>query len=201
MAYTGYLNSVYLDAPAYVMLLVTTALAVAVSLEHRSRWWAVAYLVAASALVFTKSQHAILGFGFALLAVVLARRPAPPIFRREWALIAVLLAGSSATMLALTPAHYRIYALYNVVFSRLTLHDEKPWEVLDALGGGDQYMKYVDTHAYVPGVPVDEPKWAKEFLSRISFSKTDLVLPGESGHRVQGTESRFDLCSAGASSD
>jgi hypothetical protein len=171
IAYTGYLNSVYLDAPAYLMLLLTTAVAALVSFQHRSHWRALAYAMAATALVFSKSQHAILGLGFAVLAVVLACRPAKRIFRIEWALIAVLLTGSTLTMLSLTPAHYRVYALYNVVFSRLALHDEKPWEVLDALGLDDRYMKYVDTHAYVPGVPVDKPEWVSQFLSKVSFGK------------------------------
>jgi hypothetical protein len=171
IAYTGYLNSVYLDAPAYLMLLLTTAVAAVVSFNHRSHWRAFAYLLVAVGLVFSKSQHAILGLGFAALALVLACRPAQRIFRIEWVTIAVLLTGSTLTMLSLTPDHYRVYALYNVVFSRLALHDEKPWEVLDALGLDDRYMKYVDTHAYVPGVPVDKPEWVAEFLKRVSFGK------------------------------
>jgi hypothetical protein len=171
VAYTCYLNSVYLDAPAFVFLVATAAAGVAACLNHRSQWIAFAYLLFAAGLVFCKSQHAVLGVAFAAVAVVLACRPARWLIRIEWALIAVLLAGSAVTMLTLTPPHYRLFALFNVIFSRLAMHSDKPWEVLEDLGLGDQDLKYVESHAYVPGAPVYDEKWAENFLQRTSFAK------------------------------
>ena len=171
VAYTCYLNSVYLDAPAYLFLLITTAVAVAASLDHRSHRIAAAFLVFATALVFSKSQHAVLGFFFAALAVVLAFRPAKRIFRMEWIGIAVLLSVSAGTMLSLTPPHYKLYALYNVIFSRLAPHSQMPWDVLQQVGLGDDDMKLVGSHAYIPGAPVYNDEWSEDFLRRTSFGK------------------------------
>ncbi len=171
VAYTCYLNSVYLDAPAFVLLLATTGAALAACLNQRSQWVIAAYLVFGAALVFAKSQHAVLGFAFAVVAVVLACRQAKRLIRVEWACIAALLAASAGTMLSLTPEHYRLFALYNVIFSRLTPHAVMPWDVLQQLGLGDQEMQYVDTHAYIPNAPVYNDKWAADFLRRATFSK------------------------------
>ena len=131
-----------------------------------------AYLMCGVALVFAKSQHAILGLAFAAVAVVLACRPARRMRphgmgRRSrccWR-------GRLFTMLSLTPPHYKLFALYNVIFSRLAPHSEQPWEVLREVGLGDQDLKYVDSHAYIPSAPVYNDKWSKEFLQRTSFGK------------------------------
>jgi len=171
IAYTCYLNSVYLDAPAYLFLLVTTGVAVAASINHRSQKVLGAYLLFGLALVFSKSQHAVLGFIFAALAVVFALRSAKRIVRIEWAAIAVLLCVTAATMLSRTPAHYRLFALYNVIFSRLAPHNDMPWDVLQELGLGDQELKYVDSHAYIPGAPVYDDRWSDDFLRRTNFRK------------------------------
>ena len=171
VAYTCYLNSVYLDAPAFVLLLATTALAAAACLDHGSRWVSGGYAVFGLALVFSKSQHAILGLVFAGLALILAIRPARRIIRIEWALVAALLAGSTVIMLSITPANYRLFALYNVIFGRLAPHSDAPWDVLKEVGLGEQDLKYLDTHAYVPGAPVYDKAWSEEFLHRTSFGK------------------------------
>ncbi len=171
VAYTCYLNSVYLDAPSFVLLLATAAFAAAASLNHGSRWISAGYAVCGVALVFTKSQHAILGLIFAALALVLAFRPARRAIRIEWAVIAALLAGSTATMLSLTPPHYRLFALYNVIFGRLAPHSDAPWDVLKEVGLGDDDLKYLSTHAYVPNAPVYNEAWSADFLRRTSFGK------------------------------
>ncbi len=171
IAYTCYLNSVYLDAPVFVLLLATTACAVAASFNHGSRWVSAGYLVFGVAMVFAKSQHAILGIIFAGLALVFAIRPGKRSIRVEWAVIAALLAGSTATMLSVTPSHYRLFALYNVIFGRLAPHSDAPWDVLKEVGLGDDDLKYLSTHAYVPSAPVYNDAWSADFLRRTSFGK------------------------------
>ena len=171
VAYTCYLNSVYLDAPAFVFLVATTAMAAAAFLDHRSRWVSAGYAVCGAALAFSKSQHAILGLVFAALAVVLSFRPARRTIRIEWAAVAALLAGSAMAMFSLTTPKYRIVPLYNVIFSRLVPHSDAPWDVLKELGLGDEDLKYMDSHAYVPGAPLYDPAWSENFLRRTSFGR------------------------------
>jgi hypothetical protein len=171
VAYTCYLNSVYLDAPAYLLLLCATVVAIAACLNHLSIWIARAYLVFAAALIFAKAQHAVLGFAFAAVAVVLAFRPATRWVRVRWAGIAALLVAATLTMLSLTPPYYRVFAIYDQIFARLAIHDPEPWQVLRDLGLGEDEMKLVNTNAQTPGVPVYDEKWRKEFLERTSFAK------------------------------
>lgn len=171
VAYVCYLNSVYLDAPSLVFLLATTAFAAAACLHTSSRWAAAGYAVCGAALVFSKSQHAILGLVFAALALVLAWRPEKRGVRIEWAVIAALLVASTVTMFSVTPNKYRLFPLYSVIFGRLAPHSDAPWDVLKELGLGEEDMQYLNTHAYVPGVPVYNDAWAANFLRRTSFGK------------------------------
>ena len=194
VAYTCYLNSVYLDAPAYVLLLALAAAAAAASLNHLSKRAMAAYVIFGVALVFTKSQHAVLGILFAVLALILALRPARRLFRIAWISIALILTGSTLFMLSQTPSHYKLFALYNVIFSRLTPHSQTPWQVLHELGLGDDELKLVTSHAYRPEAPVYDDKWAANFLERTSFSK--LVLYYLNNPEAAFNEMNRDLHSA-----
>ena len=74
-------------------------------------------------------------------------------------------------MLSVTPSRYQVYALYNVIFGRLALHSSAPWDVVTGVGLGERDLKYLGSHSYVPGAPVDDPVWSKDFLRRTSFGK------------------------------
>jgi hypothetical protein len=171
VAYTGYLNSVYLDAPSLVWLVATSAIAVAACLEHRSWGLSAGFLLCGTALVFAKSQHALLGLVFSGIALVLTLRRARFGVRLRWGAIAILLAASTLTMLAVTPTHYRLFALYNVIFTRLTPHSLEPWLVVNEVGLNDDDLKYLNTNAYTPGAPVGDAVWSEQFLRRTSFGK------------------------------
>jgi hypothetical protein len=171
VAYTCYLNSVYLDAPAYLLLLCTTSVAVAACLNHHSRLAALGFLLFGLSLIFSKTQHAILGVEFAALALWLAFREAKRQIRVRWAVIAVLLTASTVTTLSMTPPRYRLFAMYDVIFSRIAPHDVAPWEVLEDVGLSDLDLKYIDTNAETPGAPVYDEQWANAFLHRTSFGK------------------------------
>jgi energy-converting hydrogenase Eha subunit E len=171
VAYICYLNSVYLDAPALVLLLATAAFAAAACLNPTSRWIAAGYVICGVALVFVKSQHAILGLVFAALAVVLAFRPVKRAVRIGWAVVAITLVVSTIVMFSVTPRQYRLFPLYSVIFGRLAPHSDAPWDVLKEVGLGEDDLKYLNTHAYVPGAPVYNDAWATDFLRRTSYGK------------------------------
>jgi hypothetical protein len=171
VAYVGYLNSVYLDAPSFVWLVATSAIVVAACLDHRSWGLSAGFLVCGTALVFAKSQHALLGLMFSGIAIFLTFRRAKRGIRLRWGAIAILLAASTITMLWMTPTHYRLFALYNVIFTRLAPHALEPWSVLSEVGLNDDDLKYLDTNAYTPGAPVYDEGWSKQFLQRTSFGQ------------------------------
>jgi hypothetical protein len=169
VAYTCYLNSAYMDAPAYTMLILASGIAAVACFRHESWVVSLAYLVAAVALVFSKSQHAILGVIFAGLAAWLAWRPATRWLRIRWAGIAVLLVASVVTMLEVTPSSYQLFAIYNTVFARLAPHSSNPLEFLQEIGLGAEDLPYVNTHAYMPQAPLYTALWAENLLRRTSF--------------------------------
>jgi hypothetical protein len=171
VAYTGYLNSVYMDAPAMVFLIAATAIAAVACFHHQPRVVSMGYLLLAGALVFSKSQHSLLGLAFGAVAVVFALRPAPRIVRIEWTLVAALLAGSAAAMLALTPPSFKINPLFDVIFSRLMPHSDAPWDVLKEVGLNEDDLQYLGSHSYLPNSPVNNAKYAASFLRRTSFTK------------------------------
>jgi hypothetical protein len=171
VAYTGYLNSVYMDAPAMVLLVAATAIAAIACYTHHSRIISGGYLILGVALVFSKSQHALLGLAFAGVAVAFACRPAERMVRVEWTLVAMLLTGSSFWMLMLTPGSFKINPLFDVIFSRLMPHSDAPWDVIKEVGLSEDDLKYLGSHSYLPTSPVNDPKYVESFLQRTSFTK------------------------------
>ena len=173
VAYTCYLNSVYLDAPAMVLFLATTAFAAAASVNPASRWLAAGFLFCGVALTFVKSQHAILALIFAALAITLALRSAKRM-RLIWNGVAGVLVIAMLTMFAVTPRQYRLFPLYSVIFARLAPHSDAPWDVLRQVGLPDDDMKYFNTHAYTPGAGVYDESWSNQFLRQTGYGKLAL---------------------------
>jgi len=174
VAYTCYLNSAYMDAPAFALLIVAAGVAVMACFNHRTWLVTLAFLIAGVALIFAKSQHAVLGFFFAALAVVFVFRQATRWIRIRWAAVAVLLLGSMVSMLAVTPSSYSLFAIYSVIFARLGPHAEAPLAMLQELGLGEEDLQYLNTNSYTPTAPIYTALWAENFLRRTSFG--DLIL-------------------------
>ena len=142
--------------------------------NHRTWLVTLAFLIAGVALIFAKSQHAVLGFFFAALAVVFVFRQATRWIRIRWAAVAVLLLGSMVSMLAVTPSSYSLFAIYSVIFARLGPHAEAPLAMLQELGLGEEDLQYLNTNSYTPTAPIYTALWAENFLRRTSFG--DLIL-------------------------
>jgi hypothetical protein len=163
-----------MDAPAMALLIVAAAVAAMACFNHQSWLVTIAYLIAGVALIFAKSQHAVLGLFFAAVALVFAWRSTTRQRRIGWVAVAVLLIGCMVTMLAITPSSYSLFAIYSVIFARLGPHSDAPLAMLQELGLGADDMQYMNTNSYTPGAPLYTALWAEDFLRRTSFS--DLIL-------------------------
>lgn len=172
IAYTGYLNSAYMDAPAMVLLIATTAIAIAACVQPERRLVIAGYLVLGIALACAKSQHAVLGLFFAAIAVLLALRPLERRVRTAWVLVAVLLAGSTVTMYAMIPPTYHLYEpLFSVIFSRLAIRASDPGALLKELGLSEEDLRYVGSNAYTPHGALSNDLWREDFVRRTSLGK------------------------------
>src|SRR5262249_42183058 len=147
IAYTCYLNSAYLDALSMVLLAPAVGVAIAACFRHESWLVAIAYTLAGAALIFSKSQHAVLGGFLALGAILFAWRSVSRRLRIRWIAVAVLLIGSMLSMLAVTPDSYSIFAIYSVIFARLAPHSGAPLAMLQEVGLGEEDLQYLNTHA------------------------------------------------------
>ncbi len=169
VAYVCYLNSAYMDAASFVLLIGAAAVAAAACFNCQSWLVTVAYLTFGVALVFSKSQHAVLGIFFAAPALVFASRKASRSLRIRWMSVALLLIASTVAMFAITPSSYQIFPIYSLIFSRLGPHSDAPLAMLEEIGLSEADLKYMNTNAYTPGAPIYNALWAENFMSRTSF--------------------------------
>jgi hypothetical protein len=168
VAYAAYLNSAYMDNASWVLFLLLVSSAAYGEVRPAGRWIVPVYAIAGILLVFSKSQHAVLGIPFAALAVFYARANRGDAIRRAaWLATAAALLISTAVMPQLTPPEYRTISLYNLIFSRLAPGDRT---VLGKLGLDAGYQKWIGTNAFKPDSPLPDPDWSRNFVSQVSFA-------------------------------
>ena len=171
--YSTYYNSFYMDAAAFVFLMLALVFLVRAVRpgEHgpADAWAAVLFSVL---MLWAKSQHALLAIP--LIVFVLWKR------RAMWprrALLASALAvsfiagGAAYALIRGTPRGYANPCLFSIIFARLLPTAENPSAELASLGLDDSYLDYMGMNAYGPEAPILRKNyWAQEFLSRTSFA-------------------------------
>jgi len=170
--YSTYYNSFYMDAAAFVFLMLALVFLVRAARprEHGpgDAWAAVLFSVL---MLTSKSQHAPLAIP--LIVFVLWKRRA--MWRRHALLASVaavsLLAGGAAySLIEGTPPGYANPCLFNIIFARLLPTAENPSAELASLGLDDSYLEFMGMNSYAPEAPLLRKNyWAKEFLGRTSF--------------------------------
>jgi hypothetical protein len=172
VTYSTYYNSFYMDAAAFVFLLLTLVFLVRAVRpgEHgpADAWAAVIFSVL---MLTAKTQHALLAIP--LIVFVLWKR------RAMWprhALLASVLAASSIAggaayaLVEGSPPGYANPCLFDIIFARLLPTADDPSAELASLGLDDSYLEFVGMNAWALGAPVVRKNyWAEEFLSKTSF--------------------------------
>ena len=170
--YSTYYNSFYMDAPAFVFLLLAlvflTRAVRAAAHGPADAWLAVLFSVL---MLTAKTQHALLAVPLMLFVVWKRRAIWPRRALLASALAAAAIAGGAAySLVAGSPSGYADPCLFNIIFDRLLPTAEDPAAELASLGLDDSYLRFMRMNAYVPDAPMlQDESWAREFLSKTSF--------------------------------
>jgi len=162
-------NSFYLDAGAFVFLMLAVAALLRAVVRRRAADTVLA-LIFCLLLVTAKSQHALLAVPLAVFLIwereaLWPRRPL-----LGGALAAVVVMGGGAFGLAEgSPPGYTGPCLFNMIFERLLPTAKDPSAELASLGLDESYARYKDMDAYMDRSPMRDPRWAGSFLARTSF--------------------------------
>lgn len=169
VTYSACYNSFYLDAGAFVFLMLSVAALLRAVVRRRPADTVLAVLCCLL-LVTAKSQHALLAVPLAVFLIW--ERPAlwPRRPLLGGALVAALVVGGGAFGLAEgSPPGYTGPCLFNMIFERLLPTAKDPSAELASLGLDDSYLRYKDMDAYMDRSPMRDPAWSRSFLGRTSF--------------------------------
>lgn len=161
--YVSWLNSFFMDVPAYLFLLLTVVLYLRVARLDRRHWIEyVAMIGCASLFASSKGQHTLLALPIAAAFALTLR----PMWARIAAPLSVLLVVG-ANLVAM-PQYYRATPFFTVVFNVLLPGSPTPSEDLRALGLDDSYARYTGMFAYSPNSPLLDQKFEHDFARRVT---------------------------------
>ncbi len=168
--YVSYFNSLYMDAAAYVFLMLSVVLFLR-AVAWRKRSEAVWLVICVVLLLLSKSQHAILGVWIAPLFAFFGRSLWPG-NGRLFAIVSTTIVAAAAVVGAkLVPFDYAAHGYYSVIFSQVLPHSQNMKADLEALGLDQSYARFVGTHAYSDESGFRDPEFADGFMRRTSYSR------------------------------
>ena len=168
--YVSYFDSFYMDAAAYIFLMLALVLFLrAVAWRRRSD--AIGLVVCVTLMLLAKSQHAILGLWIAPLFAFFGG----DLWRGNGRLFAIvstaIVASASLLSTELSPLGYPAQGYYTVIFFQVLPHSKNVKADLAALGLDDSYEKLIGTHAYSPESGMKDPAFVSIFRQRTSYSR------------------------------
>ncbi len=169
ISFAAYYNSFYLDAGAFVFLMLSI-----VTLLRAVAWGRpldTCLAVAACVLLLTsKSQHALLALPIAMFLVWKRRALWPRRSLLAGSLAAACVAGAGTWALAVgSPRGYTNPCLFNMIFARLAPTAKDVPAELAALGLDQSYLRYVGMDAFMDRSPMRDRRWVQAFRERTSF--------------------------------
>lgn len=168
--YVSYFNSVYMDAAAYLFLLLAVVRflrAVARGRRTDSVW----LVICVALLLLSKSQHAILGVWISPLFAFFGGGLWPGNGRLFAIVSATIVAATALVGAKLVPFDYAAHGYYSVIFSQILPYSTNVKADLEALGLDESYARFVGTHAYSAGSGFRDPAFADVFMQRTSYSR------------------------------
>jgi hypothetical protein len=170
--YVSWFNTFYTDTASLLLLFLLVVLFLRIVFNRGSqRWNQLGFLICCVFFVSSKVTHALAGIP--LLVFILWKRDVFGLNRENklsWCLFvaSVLACGY---MFVKTPRRYSYTGLYSVIFAKLAPESPHPGAMLQELGLGPEWLRYVGGHAYTPMSGFfDAPVQAK-FMSQTSFVK------------------------------
>jgi hypothetical protein len=168
--YVSYFNSFYMDAAAYVFLMLSVVLFLRAA-AWRRKPDAIGLVICAALLLLSKSQHAILGVWIAPLFAFFGSGLWPGNGRLFAIVSTTIVAAAALIGVKLVPFDYAAHGYYSVIFWQVLPHSRDVKADLEALGLDESYAKFVGTHAYSAEAGFSDPEFAAAFMRRTSYSR------------------------------
>ncbi len=162
-------NSFYLDAGAFVFLMLSIAALLRAMVRRRAADSVLA-LFFCLLLVTAKSQHALLAVPLAVFLIWERKAlwPRRPLLGGALATV-LIVAGGAFGLAEGSPPGYTGPCLFNMIFERLLPTAKNPSAELASLGLDQSYLRYKNIDAYMDRSPMRDPRWVRSFLARTSF--------------------------------
>jgi hypothetical protein len=168
--YVGYLNTFYVDVPAYLFLLLGAVLYLR-AIRWGRRWDTLGVVVCGILVATSKPQYAILGLWIACLAwwerdLLWPGRRLPAIFA---CIVLVLAAGICVRYFV--PEDYSATTTFNVIFKGTLPYSSHPDRDLAELGLDSSYRRCIGLSAFSAGSPLADQAFVRSFMARTSYRK------------------------------
>lgn len=180
--YVSHLNSFYSDTAALLGLLGSVALATLIITRGPQVATVLGFSLFAILLIASKAQHALWGFLPALFLFLTTRKERRLAIRRLGAGMSALLLAGVIMVRAITPAHYKGEARFNLIFRKLAKASTNPGRDLQELGLPASDVQYIGHTAYHEGTPAALPVVCR-FLPPDELSQNRGVLSAPSSDR------------------
>jgi len=168
--YACYFNTLYMDAAAYVFLMLAVILFLrTVAWQKRSD--AVWLVICVALMLLSKSQHAILGLWIAALFAHSGGSLWPG---NRWLFTVAstaIVVAATALSVNLSPFDYAARGYYSVIFAQVLPHSKNVKADLEALGLDESYEKLIGTHAYSADSGMNDRAFVRMFMQRTSYSR------------------------------
>jgi hypothetical protein len=168
--YVGYLNTFYVDVPAYLFLLLGVVLYLR-AIRWCRRWDVLGVVVCGILMTTAKPQYTILGLWIACLVwwkrdILWHGRRRPAIFA---SVVLVLAAG--ITVRYFVPKDYSAITAFNVIFTGILPHSSQPDRDLAELGLDSSYRRWSGLNAFSAETPMVDGAFVRSFMARTSYRK------------------------------
>jgi hypothetical protein len=168
--YSSYFNSFYMDASAYVALMLTVVFFLRAAKWQRGRD-SIGLILSAVFLVTSKTPHAVLGLWIVLLLAVFGRS----LWLRNGRTLSLFSAGAIAAAsifgMKSAPTNYAADGCYTVIFFQVLPHSTDVNGDLRALGLDASYKKRIGTFAAEAGSGMADPSFVEGFRQRTSYAR------------------------------
>lgn len=168
--YVGYLNTFYMDVPAYLFLLLSVVFYLR-AIRWGRRWDAVGLVVCGVLATTAKPQYAV--FGLWIACLVWWERGVLWRGRKRAAILAVvvLVLAVGVTFRYFAPDDYSAIGKFNVIFAEILPHSSHPDRDLAELGLDSSYLRWSGRNAFSADSPLYNPAFLRSFLARTSYRK------------------------------
>ncbi len=197
VAYSVYYNSFYMDAGAFVFLMLAlAALARAVVRRRPADTYVALFL--SMLLVTAKSQHALLAIPLAIFLIWERHNLWPRRALLASVLAAVCVIGGGAyCLMEGSPPGYTGPCLFNIVFERLLPTAPDPAAELASLGLDKSYLRYAGMDAFMDSSPMRDGAWVRSFASKTSFRRLCVFYLTHPARALQVAELALDEAALG----